>query len=192
MARFITTYHRESRWVVDASHALAWLQEGGDRTVRFEWAPSWNTQPSGITLSVRLSNQGKGAAPREIAPLFEGGSISATFNDDRPPVEVEIPADANKVELVSIATGHGGESYKGYTCAEFCPHTHSFSVGGEVFAQELEIVDDAIRTNRQLLWAGLVQRHPDESEARLERRLLGLVLGEELATAAYGPLDDVP
>ena len=28
MARFITTYHRESRWVVDATHALAWLQEG--------------------------------------------------------------------------------------------------------------------------------------------------------------------
>ena len=30
MARFITTYHRESRWVVDASHAPPWIKDGGD------------------------------------------------------------------------------------------------------------------------------------------------------------------
>ena len=69
MGRFITTYHRESRWVVDATHALAWLQEGGDRTIRYSWAPSWNTQPTGITLSVRLYNQGKGMAPRKLCRL---------------------------------------------------------------------------------------------------------------------------
>lgn len=57
-------------------------------------------------------------------------------------------------------------------------------------ARKLELVDDAIRTNRMLLWAGLEARHPGESEARLERRLLGLVLGEDLATRAYGPLDE--
>lgn len=57
-------------------------------------------------------------------------------------------------------------------------------------ARKLAIVDDLIRTNRQLLWAGLKHRHPEETEARLERRLLGLVLGEDLATRAYGPLDD--
>ncbi len=58
--------------------------------------------------------------------------------------------------------------------------------------RKLELVDDAIRTSRQLLLAGLRQRHPKESEELLERRLLGLVLGEELATRAYGPAPGAP
>jgi len=55
--------------------------------------------------------------------------------------------------------------------------------------RKLELVDDAIVTSRLLAMAGLRRRHPDESPARLRRRLLGLVLGEELATRVYGPLD---
>ncbi len=58
--------------------------------------------------------------------------------------------------------------------------------------RKLEIVDDAIRTGRRLAMAGLRNRHPGESPERLRRRLLDLVLGEEMARAAYGPLDDVP
>ncbi|MFN8178736.1 MAG: hypothetical protein U0167_12480 [bacterium] len=56
--------------------------------------------------------------------------------------------------------------------------------------RKLELVDDAIRTSRQLAWAGLRHRYPDESVERLRRRLCGLVLGEELATKVYGPLDE--
>ncbi|MEL6346330.1 MAG: peptide-N-glycosidase F-related protein [Myxococcota bacterium] len=130
MARFITTYHRESRWVVDASHALAWLQDGGTRSFRYTWAPEWNTQPTGVTVRFRLYNQDKGVAPREIIPLFTGGSFNREYNNERPPVEVEIPADAQKVEIVSIITGHGGETQN---CAEFCPHSHHFTVGAETY-----------------------------------------------------------
>jgi hypothetical protein len=132
MARFITTYHRESRWVVDASHALAWLQDGGDRTVRFEWAPSWNTQPSGITFRARLSNQGKGVAPREAIPLFTGGSFTDGYND-RDGVEATIPSDAQKVELVAITTGHGMDDGN---CAEFCDTEHHFRIGDVSWTQE--------------------------------------------------------
>ena len=57
-------------------------------------------------------------------------------------------------------------------------------------ARKLELVNDAIRTNRALLWAGLSYRYPHESEKRRERRLLGIVVGEELAVEAYGPLED--
>ena len=133
MSRFITTYHRESRWVADASFALAWLKDGGERAIRYEWAPSWNTQPTGVTIQLRLSNQGKGTVPDEIIPLFTGGTFSTTYNDDRPPVEVEVPADAAKVELVSIATGHGIDTY---SCAEYCNHSHHFTIGGQTFSQE--------------------------------------------------------
>jgi len=136
MGRFITTYHRESRWVVDGTHALGWLQDGGDRTIRYQWAPSWNTQPTGVTLKLRLSNQGKGTAPREVVALFTGGTYSETYNEDRPPVEVEIPADATKVELVSIATGHGQETNA--ACAEFCEQVHTFGIGSESWEQVLD------------------------------------------------------
>ena len=132
MGRFITTYHRESRWVVDASHALAWLQEGGERTVRYQWAHSWNTQPTGITVSFRLSNQDKGMAPREAIPLFTGGGFSSTYND-REAIEASIPSDATKIELVAITTGHGMDTGN---CAEFCYHEHHFTVGSNTYTQE--------------------------------------------------------
>ena len=131
MGRFITSYHRESRWVVDASHALGWLQEGGDRAIRYQWAHEWNTQPTGVTLKVRLSNQGKEMAPREVIPLFEGGAFSSTYND-REPITAQIPSDAAKVELVAITTGHGMETNN---CAEFCDQEHHFTVGTSTFTQ---------------------------------------------------------
>ena len=106
MARFITTYHRESRWVVDASHALPWLADGGTRQMRYSWAPSWNTQPTGVTLRLRFSAQGKDAAPSQLVPLWEGGSFNKDYNPNHPPMDVDIPADAARVELVAITTGH--------------------------------------------------------------------------------------
>jgi len=55
--------------------------------------------------------------------------------------------------------------------------------------RKMELVEDAIRTSRQLAMEGLRSRHPGESLQRLRRRLLGLVLGEETATEVYGPLE---
>ncbi len=132
MGRFITTYHRESHWVLDATHALAWLQDGGERTIRYSWAPSWNVQPTGVTLKLRLSNQGKGVAPREAIELFTGGAFNSSYND-RDPVTVPIPADAAKVELRAIITGHGSDATT--SCAEFCRHSHAFSVGSSTYEQ---------------------------------------------------------
>lgn len=57
--------------------------------------------------------------------------------------------------------------------------------------RKLELVDDAIRTGRQLALAGLRLRHPTDSPERLRRRLMDLVLGESVATDVYGPLDEV-
>jgi len=54
--------------------------------------------------------------------------------------------------------------------------------------RKMELVDDANRTARQLSLAGLRSRHPNDSPQRLRRRLLDLVLGEETALEAYGPV----
>ena len=56
--------------------------------------------------------------------------------------------------------------------------------------RKVELVEDANRTARRLAMIGLRSRYPEESPARLRRRLFGLTLGEELATMVYGSLDD--
>ena len=136
MARFITTYHRESRWVVDATQALPWLIEGArNRTFRYSWAPSWNTQPTIISVRLRLSNQGKGYRPLQTVPLFTGGSFNSGYNEGREePLDVDIPASATRVELRSIITGHGGDGSN--NCAEFCNHQHEFTVGSSTYFKE--------------------------------------------------------
>ena len=126
VARVITTYHREARWVIDASHALPWLQEGGERTVRFE-----NSQSTNVTIRFRFSKRDKPAAPREVVDLFTGGGFNTAYND-REPIEVDIPSDAAKVEIVSLITGHGMAERN---CAEFCEHSHHFTVNGTEFSE---------------------------------------------------------
>lgn len=127
LGRFITSYHRETRWVVDASPMLALLKKGGKRTFRWEFAPPWNTQPTATKLSLRLSNKAKGYAPSEATFLFSGGGFNPTYNDTKLPIDVPIPADAKHVELVAIITGHGAGTSQ---CAEFCNHQHEFRVNG--------------------------------------------------------------
>jgi hypothetical protein len=57
-------------------------------------------------------------------------------------------------------------------------------------ARKIEMVESANRTARMLAMAGLRERFPGESEARLRRRLADLWFGPELAAKAYGPLAD--
>ena len=56
--------------------------------------------------------------------------------------------------------------------------------------QKMEMVESANRTARMLAMADLRERFPQESEARLRRRLADLLLGPELAAKAYGPFPD--
>lgn len=56
-------------------------------------------------------------------------------------------------------------------------------------AEKFALVKDANRCTEELMMAGLRMRHPEAGPAELRRRLLGLMLGEELARKAFGPLD---
>jgi len=56
--------------------------------------------------------------------------------------------------------------------------------------RKLELVTQMNATVRGLALAGLQQRYPQASTAELARRLAGLWLGNELATRAYGALED--
>ena len=75
IGRWITTYHREGRWVYDVSPYLPLLAEGGERTFKFV------TQgPYEIELDFRLSNTGKETRPDEIEYLYSGGTINSSYN----------------------------------------------------------------------------------------------------------------
>ena len=56
--------------------------------------------------------------------------------------------------------------------------------------RKLEMVDQLNQGVKLLAMAGLRERYPGESEVKLRRRLAGLLLGEELAIKAYGPLPE--
>jgi len=57
-------------------------------------------------------------------------------------------------------------------------------------ARKMGMLLSANRTARTLARTGLRERHPQDSPARLRRRLADLWLGPELAAKAYGPLPD--
>lgn len=56
--------------------------------------------------------------------------------------------------------------------------------------RKMRMVLEANQTARALALAGLKERHPGDSPARLKRRLADLWLGPALAAKAYGPLLD--
>jgi hypothetical protein len=115
VGRWITTYHREGRWVYDISAMLPFLQDGGAHTFRYE-----TNGPYTIDVSLRLSNQGKASVPAETTFAFDGGEYDQPFSFD-------VPADATKVELATVISQHGSDSEY---CGEFCDIAHHFTVNG--------------------------------------------------------------
>ena len=133
LGRFITSYHRETRWVLDVSQMMVHLAAGGKRKLRWEFAPDWNKQPSATWLTLRYSNQGKVDRPVEATWLYSGGGFNAMYNEAHPPMEVAIAADATKVELYVTISGHGADTSQ---CAEFCNHAHEWTINGETFRED--------------------------------------------------------
>lgn len=123
LGRWITTYHREGRWVHDLTPLLP-LLDGGPTTFQF-----YTQQPYEVDLSLRLSTEG-GERPVGAVPLFRGGDLVAGFNESIVPIQVDVPATATRVELATVISGHGQTGL--LNCAEFCEIENRFFVGGDV------------------------------------------------------------
>ena len=134
-ARWITTYHREGRWVHDVSAILPFLADGGTRRVAF-----YSQQPYEVDLTLRLSSQAKSVRPVESHFLFSGGSFGPDYNEQYDPVFVSIPADAVRVELATVISGHGGHDPG--NCAEFCNTTHHFLIDDTEVMRDFPEVGD--------------------------------------------------
>lgn len=137
IGRFITSYHRETRWLHDLTPMLPQLMPGGTRTMRWEWAPSWNVQPTATRLKLRFSNRAKADKPFAVSWLYAGGGFNAAYNEAHEPLEVAVPADATRVELYATISGHGADTSQ---CAEFCNHWHEWTVNGAIFTEKHDTV----------------------------------------------------
>ncbi|MFO0659446.1 MAG: peptide-N-glycosidase F-related protein [Polyangiaceae bacterium] len=138
----------------------ALFKDGGTRHFRWDFAPSWNTQPSATKLSLRFSNQNKGYRPTSATFLYSGGAFTTTYNDPYMPTDVPIPSTAKRVELWAIITGHGAEAHQ---CAEFCNHKHTFTVNDNAHQKthpeagtqskcEARVPTDAVVPNQAGTW----------------------------------------
>ncbi len=114
IARWITTYHREGRWVHDISPVLPLFAKGGSRRVRFYSDNSYD-----LTFALRFSNTGKGVVPQHVSAVLVSENTD-TF---------AVPAAATRVELATVISQHG------QTCGEFCDAEHHFLVNGDTAAE---------------------------------------------------------
>jgi hypothetical protein len=56
--------------------------------------------------------------------------------------------------------------------------------------RKVEMVSQMNATVRALVLIGLRKRNPEDSPAKIQRRLADLLLGSELAKKVYGPLEN--
>lgn len=143
VTRWITTYHREGRWISDHSRALPLLSQGGK--TRFHYSPGNATI---TTLKLRLYTAGDADRPTQLVPLFQGGGFNAGYNDGREPIDVAIPDSAARVEILAHITGHGFGTAD--NCAEFCNHVHHFFVGDEEYVHDQPWVDNYYGCAKQI------------------------------------------
>jgi hypothetical protein len=130
IARWITPYWRRGRqrWTIDATPFLGLMRAGGARTFFVELGPEWERATEWVAqVSLRFST--RGGAPRATGAVraFTGGAFDASYNE-REPFRFTPPAEATRVELVTILSGHGQTS--GDNCAEWCDHRHQMTVNG--------------------------------------------------------------
>jgi Peptide-N-glycosidase F, C terminal len=137
LARYITTYHREGRWLADASQLLPLLADGGRR--RFQLGGTRFGHFNSLQLLFGKT-RADGRVPFAMERLWEGGNWTETYDAEHPPLTVQIPADATEVKLHVTLSGHGGESDD--NCSEFCNHVHTFTVNGVPYVASHDDIGD--------------------------------------------------
>jgi hypothetical protein len=129
LARWITSYWREGRWVTDISGVLPLLRDGGRQHLRWYASRQFDPRPAPYvaSLALRFGNRRREVRPFETRLLFQGGALNATWTARHPPQRFTVPADTRRAELYVLVTGHGSETSQ---CAEFCNHGHHFVFNG--------------------------------------------------------------
>jgi hypothetical protein len=144
VARFVTPYRVGATWILDVGHLRPVLS--GSQTIRVfidTWVGPGHANGEGWLVDASLQFLGgvPEHVPIEVIDLWPTATSIPYGNPEQPieataaPVTVDIPADATHVELRSIITGHGQGNAD--NCAEFCPRTHGFDVGGTIVSRQV-------------------------------------------------------
>lgn len=161
LARWITTYWREGRWVTDISGVLPLLRAGGRQHLRWYASRQWDPRPAPYvaSLSLRFGRRGRELRPFETRLLFRGGTLNSTWAERHPPQRFTVPSDTRRAELYTLITGHGSETSQ---CAEFCNHGHRFRFNGNEHLVEFpearspdgcnDLVDQGVVPNQHGTW----------------------------------------
>ena len=88
-------------------------------------------------VDIPFEQSGKNGSADAVHYLYSGGSFNESYNESYIPMDIEIPEDATRVELYAIISGHGWGVERD-NCAEFCNHTHHFTVNGTEYVKEHE------------------------------------------------------
>ncbi|MEZ4391608.1 MAG: hypothetical protein R3A48_10970 [Polyangiales bacterium] len=87
IARWITTYWREGRWVTDISPMLPLLREGGRRRFRWYASRQFDPRPANyvVSLSLRFSNRSRPLRPFAVERVaWPGGRLNTTYGERNP------------------------------------------------------------------------------------------------------------
>ena len=141
--RFMTPYGIGARWSIDLSPFLPLLEK--EKTFRISidtWAAPGSPQGNGWLVSAKLrylKDEGStpGIRPFQVIPVLSKSRV--LYGDPKAVTlrEVELAPLPNfkTAKLVSLITGHGQGNAE--NCAEFCPKTHSFRLGGQDFKKRV-------------------------------------------------------
>jgi len=124
-ARQITAYRRRGRWWTDISPLLPLVANGGKQKFRYVTVDKYY-----LTAKLHLANQGKKTRPFAIVALYKGAQFNEKYNSKFKAKKIAVPAGTKKAYISALITGHGSGT-DSENCAEFCNHTHHFSVGGK-------------------------------------------------------------
>lgn len=133
ITRWITPFDRQPHHLTDISQFLAHFRPGGTKLVRFQES-GWPN--SLLTLKFRFYRDSNGIInnPKEFIPMWNGTVLfNPQYNENRPPLNFEVPDIATKVEFVAYLTGHGWGNMTCSNCAEFCNSDHVFTLNGGVY-----------------------------------------------------------
>jgi len=139
--RFITAYRVGFGWEADLTDLRPLLT--GTRTMRGHidtWVNEGHQDGDGWIMHAEIDFEG-GPPPspeaKAVIPVwghlrYDSGLPDNPIGDQVPVVDVDVP-EASHYMLRSFITGHGFGSPE--NCAEFCPMTHTYTVGADDFSR---------------------------------------------------------
>lgn len=151
LVRFITPYHVGAKWDIDLTDLRPLLS--GEVTMRAfidTWVGPGSSYGAGWLLTAEFEMVGgvPDKLPIAVLPLIAPGAV--TYGDPAKPLSaaakplsVVLP-NASSFAVRTLVTGHG-QGNAG-NCAEFCPKTHTLTVGAASHTQKVWRTDCATTT----------------------------------------------